>query len=247
MQEQRHYPNAPITEAIIDFRVTLPEDFSFDRLLAIQDEIQELFPTSEILQANTFLIEPGSTMSVNAQSQKNGLAFTGKDQRKKVQVTLSGFTFSHLAPYSSWNNFHKEAKLLWQIYKNICQPINVTRAAVRFVNQINIPVLEKVELNDYLRTVPDVSTDLTQGMLSSFFMQLQIPQTDLNCILIINEALAPQVTPGFMSIILDIDLYREQLWQSNDESIWTFLEKLHLRKNQVFEASITDKTRRLFE
>lgn len=38
----------------------------------------------------------------------------------------------------------------------------------------------------------------------------------------------------------------EEPWQAdNDKALWDFLEKLHERKNEVFEASITNKTRRL--
>lgn len=76
-------------------------------------------------------------------------------------------------------------------------------------------------------------------------MQLQIPQQDLDCLLIINEAMAPQTNPNLVTIILDLDLFREQIWASDDEDLWQFLGKLRHRKNEVFEASITDKTREL--
>lgn len=97
-----------------------------------------------------------------------------------------------------------------------------------------------------MRTVPEVSPDLPQG-LSGYFMQLQIPQEDLNCMLIINEAFTQPTSPEVISVILDFDLLREHIWQSDDEDIWHFLEKLRHRKNLAFEASITDKTRRLID
>ncbi len=65
--------------------------------------------------------------------------------------------------------------------------------------------------------------------------------------LIINEALVPRTTPDFISVILDFDLFRQQTWQADDEGIWRFVEELRRRKNEVFEASITDKARRLFD
>ena len=76
-------------------------------------------------------------------------------------------------------------------------------------------------------------------------MQLQIRQEDLDCMLIINETLAPPAAPNFFTIILDIDLFRQQVWQSGDKDIWDFLEKLRHRKNEVFKASITEKTEEL--
>ena len=160
------------------------------------------------------------------------------------QATLQGFTFNRLAPYNSWEEFSSDARSLWEIYKDICRPEFVTRAAVRYINQLNIPITGPIELQDYLKTIPEIASGMPQKTLSSFFMQLQIPQEDLNCVLIINETLAPP-TPGFVSVILDIDLFRQQVWQSNDEAIWHFLDQLRERKNQVFRASITEKTEEL--
>ncbi len=65
--------------------------------------------------------------------------------------------------------------------------------------------------------------------------------------LVINEAIAPPSNPEIVTVILDLDLFRHQIWESDDEDIWQFLERLRDRKNEVFEASITDKTRGLIE
>ncbi len=65
--------------------------------------------------------------------------------------------------------------------------------------------------------------------------------------LVINEAIAPPTNPEIVTVILDLDLFRQEVWDSNDEDIWHFLEKLRHRKNEVFEASITDRTRELID
>ena len=163
----------------------------------------------------------------------------------EFQATLQGFTFNRLAPYNSWEEFSNDARNLWEIYKDICKPAFVTRAAVRYINRIDIPVQGPIKLQDYLKTAPDIASGLPQKNLSSFFMQLQIPQEDLNCMLVINETLALPPSPGFISVIFDIDLFRQQAWQSDDEDIWDFLTQLRERKNQVFRESITEKTEEL--
>ncbi len=242
-----HYTKAPITEAIIDLRVALPEGFSVDKFLDIHPHISNRFPTKEPLIAGSFMLQAAPSFKIDASQQHNGFLFRSEDKKKVFQASLNGFTFNRLAPYVSWEEFSDDARYLWQIYKDICKPMSVTRAAVRFINQLNIPIKELGDLREYLNTVPEVAPTLPQKLLSSFFMQLQIPQEDLNCNLIINEVLAPPTTPEFVSIILDFDLFREQIWQSDDEDVWRFLEALRHRKNQVFEASITEKTRRLIE
>jgi uncharacterized protein (TIGR04255 family) len=242
-----HFSKAPITEAIIDLRVALPEGFSVEKFLDIHSHINDRFPTKEPLIAGSLVLRAAPSFKVDASQQHNGFLFRSKDNKKVFQASLNGFTFNRLAPYESWEELSDDAKYLWELYKDICKPVSVTRAALRYVNQINIPTKELDDLREYLNTVPEVAPTLPQKLLSSFFMQLQIPQQDLNCNLIINEALAPPITPEFVSIILDFDLFREQIWQSDDEDVWRFLEDLRRRKNEVFLASITEKTRRLIE
>jgi uncharacterized protein (TIGR04255 family) len=250
MQVQKHYVRAPITEAIIDFRVVLAEGFTTDKLADIHLQIKNDFPIIQPFhrKIGIFTVDPSgpdAPITVDTSTQHNGFWFKSRDNLRIFQATSDGFTFNRLAPYQSWEEFRSEAGNLWKIYKEVCTPICVTRAAIRYVNQINIPANELIELKDYLKTVPEISSNLAQKALQSFFMQLQIPQQDLNCLLIINEAIAPQANPNFVTIILDLDLFREQIWNRDDEDIWQFLEQLHDRKNEVFEASITDRTREL--
>ena len=247
--QQRHYSKAPITEAIIDIRVKLPESLSIDKLNDIYPYVSDKFPTLEPYYKDVGLItyQPGTTFKVDTSHQQIGFWFRSEDNLQTFQATLEGFTFNRLAPYESWEKFSSDAKILWEIYKEICEPIHVMRVAIRYINQINIPTHELTDLKDYLSIAPDVSSKLAQNALETFFMQLQIPQQDLNCKVVINEALAPPTNPEFVTIILDLDLFRQQIWESNDEEIWGFLEKLRHRKNEVFEASITDKTRELID
>ena len=95
-----------------------------------------------------------------------------------------------------------------------------------------------------MRTVPEISPGMSQG-LSGYFMQLQLPQVDLNAMLVLNQALIPPPAPKIVSVLLDIDLYSDSDLPSDDQGLWERFEAFHDRKNKVFEASITDRVRRL--
>jgi uncharacterized protein (TIGR04255 family) len=94
--------------------------------------------------------------------------------------------------------------------------------------------------------VPEVSPDLPQG-LSDYFMQLQIPQEDLEGMLVLNETLMPPPEDNVVSVLLDIDLFCEVNFPGDKNAQWDLLEQLRVRKNEVFEACITDSTRRLLK
>ena len=102
------------------------------------------------------------------------------------------------------------------------------------------------DFKDYILTVPEIAPDLPQ-QLSGFLMQLQVPQTDINALAVLNLAMAPSIEPDICSIILDIDVFRTVATPQFEDDLWAYLEKLRERKNYIFESCITDKMRRRFE
>ncbi len=75
MQAQRHYSKAPITEAVIDLRVNLPEGFTVDRLKDIHSSISEKFPTIEPFYkgVGALLYQPGESFKVDTSEQQIGM------------------------------------------------------------------------------------------------------------------------------------------------------------------------------
>lgn len=107
-----------------------------------------------------------------------------------------------------------------------------------------------MNLEEYLKIYPEVPSEWPSGVsVHNFFMQVQAWQEDLDCNLVVNQAPGRAPGPGIISIRLDFDLSREQYdnpWRVEHETeVRNFLEKLHVRKNAIFEASITEATRRL--
>lgn len=254
MTERAHYANAPITEALIDLRITHAPHLSADDLGTIGERIGDRYPTQEPMYLQSSQItfqQPGDPAQIEATHQHGGFRFISQNKQEILQARMDGFTFSTLAPYDRWESFRDEARRLWELYRSAAKVEYVTRAAVRYINRIDIPSVP-AQLEDYLRTYPQISTDMpNEGLIGNFFMQLQLPQEDLDCLLIINETLVPppEDVETATSIQVDFDLFREPFeepWPADkDAGVWSFLEQLHDRKNEVFEASITDATRRL--
>ena len=122
--------------------------------------------------------------------------------------------------------------------------MRVERIAVRYVNRLNVPG-PRVELKDYLRTGPEVAGELPQS-LDRFFMQLQLAVEDIRSRLLLNETIIDPPSPGVVAVVLDIDLFRSEDLPQEEEGIWQLIETMRLRKNEFFEACITDRARELF-
>jgi uncharacterized protein (TIGR04255 family) len=254
MVERAHYPNAPITEALIDLRITHAQDFSVDDLGKMGEAIADRYPIQEPMYFHSGQLafqQDEDPVQVETTHEHVGFRCISQNKQQILQARRDGFTFSILAPYDRWETFRDEARRLWELYRSAAKVENITRTAVRYINRIDVPIATTpmVRVEDFLRTYPVIPSNWPYEDLQSYFMQLQIPQVDLGGMIVINQATAPPPNPETTSILLDFDLFRtqyEEPWPAdNDAAVWAFLEQLHDRKNEYFEGSITDRTRGL--
>jgi len=175
-----------------------------------------------------------------------GLRLASKTGDRVLQIQRQGFTYSHLPPYTSWETFRDEVGPLWEAFLGTCSPAEITRVAVRFINRIVIPKVP-FEMFDYLNLYPQLPKGVPQDDVTGFFMQLQMPQSDIapETLAVINVALEGPSTPGTGTILLDFDVFRQAKYPADSDAAWVFLEELRKRKNELFEACITDETRKL--
>ena len=243
MQAPKNYSRAPITEALMEIQVKLPPEVRLDILSQVYSSIQAEYPHHEEVLLFEGQMMVGAKVGATASQSPIGYIASHDDKKQILQLRLDSFAFSRLAPYDCWENFRDEAKRLWNLYQSVTHPEAIARLALRYINRLDIP-LPVGDLKEYLRTFPEVSTDLPQG-LTGYFMQLQIPQESLETILVINQAIVSPPTPDLISIILNLDLFLEQNIPNNEIGIWDILEQMHEQKSIAFEACITDRTREL--
>ena len=241
------YVKAPITEAIIELRADPRADLLIDDLQTLRSGLSQPYPnvTPTFEAMGRVEAQPGASASASAAHEQNGLRFVTPDGESICQFRKSGVAFSRLAPYESWEPFRDEARRLWTMCRESVQPGRITRLAVRYINRIDIPE-QMVDLKDYFRTSPEVSPDLPQN-LAGFFMQIRIPQEDIGAQVLINQTIISPACEGVVSVVLDLDLLRTENIAEDEKGIWTYFETLHARKNEIFEACITDRTRNLFD
>lgn len=243
-QQTRHYAHAPLTEAVIDVRVKLSPDVKLDHLAALQEGEEATYPTRKTHAVVRGQFTAGQQVGASAKQTPTGYMFVSGDEKQIFQARLDGFAFSRLEPYERWDTFRDEARRLWTKYRSVA-PESIVRVAVRYINRIDLP-LPIGDLKEFLRTGPDVPPELPQG-LTTFLVRLVIPLDDVEATLRLTQTIVPPASEHVVSIVLDIDIFREISGPLTEEQLWRLLEELRVKKNQAFEACITDRTRRLFE
>ena len=244
MSKSRRYAKAPITEAVIDLKVKFATPVSMDALTRLSLSESDRYPTRNIRLRVFSQFTAGAQVGSATQQKETGFICRDKDERQVYQCTLEGFTFSRLAPYDRWEPFRDESKRLWDLYRGALPIEKIERVAVRYINRLNLPA--DSELQDYLRTFPELSKDLPQD-LNEFFMRLETRASDPDASVVITQTTLPAVQSETRSLILDDDIYREANVPQDEDSLWELIEGFRDHKNRVFEACITDKLRELID
>jgi uncharacterized protein (TIGR04255 family) len=241
------FRNPPITEALIDIRAELGSDITLSDLEKLHESIKSHYPKKQLRHRWEGVIEFKGAEGARAQSKDlgpDGYFFWSEDDKQAVQFRLDGFTFNRLRPYKDWPAMRTDAKPLWELYVANAKPLRVTRLALRYINSIDIPE-KSFLLENYFTAPPKVPEGLSQS-IEQFLSRIEINFPELDAKAIITQTVQPQKSPEVTSILFDLDVFRFVSLRGDQPEIWQILSDLRDLKNDIFDKSLTEKTKELF-
>ena len=235
------YKNAPIIEAVVDFRFVPEEEGGLLKLYAnSREQFSTFYPDVRKQIRNEIKIDPANQTAPTSFVPHEALRLASLDGKKILHIESNCFILSQLAPYENWET-------LVQAMKNGLETLfgrdlnrKIARIGIRFINRFDLPG-PSVELSDYLKVYPQIPFAFD---INSFTMQSVFPLDDINSKLVIRQALVPSPKSDAVSILLDFELFNEEE-RLFTPKVWDFLEHFHQKKNDAFERSITDKLRKI--
>lgn len=241
---RKHLRNAPIVEAVIDFRIVREASISPDTFSGLRASIGERY--SQISSIHSFEARFGidSGKILEPAQRRAGLGCRYQAGTEVAQFRVDGFTFSKIKPYTTWEEVFGEAFRLWGIYLRLAKPKQLSRIAVRYINQMK--VTGNPNINDFLEAPPSLPPPIP-SVLRDFLMRVHIADERRSCAAVVVQALEPQLDPNIMSLLLDIDAYRDVAQTPTDPGLPMLFEQLRELKNEIFYASITDKAAEMYE
>jgi len=248
MPDPRHLRNAPITEALIDFRVKVPAAFQAEQLAGLKRRLAGQFPKVDErrgIQVSMGFLRGEFQQPVLGKQALEGYFFKTADEKTIAQFRADGFTFNRLRPYTSWDELFPKAIELWKLYCAISTPEVVTRVAVRYINRIELPP-GATNLEHYLRTVPVLPPELPQSV-GSFLTRVTIHDAEADIFCHVSQVSEVRTAARQLSVILDIDTYKEKEIPIDDPAVEQTFGRLRTLKNLVFFNTLTEQALRLFE
>jgi uncharacterized protein (TIGR04255 family) len=250
MVTPRPLAHAPVIEALIDFRVHIPEGGNvegLDEALGKHDfGYQRVGP---ILRGNFGLFVNPQTLPIaqTAVSETTviGARLHSADGKYVAQFSTEGFSLSRIEPYESWEVLIAEAKRVWEVYRICLKPNRIHRTAARFINNLRLPISSGGGFEQFLTGLPSMPSDFPQSVVS-FLQRFVIYDNQTGATAILTQALDQITTSGPLPVILDIDVFRETNFSCDSLDVWSYLMELRKLKNRYFFGLLTDAAMELY-
>ena len=244
----RHLNRAPITEAVLDFKVRLRAEADVSELKSAVEAVSKDYPNVEevwLIEGSFALSPEPARTSASSSRRPNGFFVRSPDARQVAQFRLDGFTFSRLAPYTSWEEIAPEAFRLWDVYRKAARPDALFRIAVRYINHIHLRDV-MLEINDILVSAPQIPSDLPQvatGFLTRVVVPLPMPNTRVGIVQAYNTPPAAAMD----TLMLDLDVFRDEELDLGATTLAPIFERMREFKNLAFFGSLKEPVTRRFE
>lgn len=249
-EEFPHLPRAPIVEAVIDIRAHAAGAFEEATVRAFLEPRLDGYGYLDSQRAVQFELT-SEVEKPPRQTFKDlglkGLRFQSGDQKNIAQFNRDGFIYSRLEPYTDWIAFLGEGLRLWQLFKEMAQPVEINRIGLRFISRIELPSTA-LRLDDYIKPAPEPPRDL--GLPFIGFMHhdtLAVPGYPYAINLIRTIQPPPAGADSGAGLILDIDVFTIHGLEIEESGLARILEEMRWLKNKAFFGSVTEKALEAFQ
>jgi len=240
---QPPYKRPPITEAVIEVRFAKVFDIAGDH--KVVKKFRTLYSGYQELIDYDVKIEISGSIPTTDAIPHTVHRFSSPDMTQLLILKDSSFAVSQLAPYQGWDEFLHRFVRDWKAWKRLMGFQEIKRIGVRYINRIDIPFSGPIlEHEEYLKVYPELPDVF--GPTLAYAVQALLPLEDMKCVLNLNTAIVTSPLLNHTSFLIDQDIAKEVDLPQNDKGIYSLLNGIREKKNNVFELCITDKARELF-
>ena len=239
------YRNPPVIEAVCEFR--FPPDTPWDA--AIPERLYELvkgeFPHREVQKGQELEITQNNTEIGHKIVPVERTILYSENRRILLHVGDRILAINCLQPYPSWEVFQRKIMRAFSAIQEVTGITGVDRIGLMYLDKIEIPG-ETGRLIEYFNFHPGIGEHLPQAFIN-FMVACDFPFADMRDICRLQLTRAMQEKPGHSAFILTTDYFlaKRQAIAPGEVPLW--LENAHKEAREIFEGSITDKLRSMFD
>jgi uncharacterized protein (TIGR04255 family) len=241
----RKYANPPLIEAVCEFKFTVQAKWDLTVPGILYEKVSKDFPLKEqriIREIDTTQSPEGIQQDIRTNER---ILFLTNDKRIFIQIGQNLLAVNSLKPYPTWERFRPYVENALKSLADIVNVTNLQQVGLRFINRIEIPGTP-IELDEYFNFRPHLGNGLPQDM-SNFILGTMFPFAGgrENCKVLLTNAV-PEKKEN-TGILLDIDYVLGKSATMQSKEILEWIDQAHLNIEKLFEGSITDRLRSIFQ
>lgn len=225
-----NYTKPPIVEAVIELQFETP--WSQEAHGKLQDALMTSYPgkTRHIERDDSF----GDPIHVVLLQTETCTEAVGLG----VQIPL--VAIHSLAPYAGWSRFVERTDAVLRLYDKFVRPRSLLRVSVRYIDRIVLP--REAVLADYFTCLPPIPKGMARHM-DGFSIVLQTREGGTSTQLAMSS---DDPVDGKIVILYDLNIETQPSRPTGITAWKTLASEAHELQREIFENSITERTRRLF-
>ena len=248
MSSTKVYSKPPIAEAVIQFRLAatvLGCDLE-ERLTSVLG----MTYSGEKQQQNLFQMVAaaiGDSVSTSARTSPHIVLLRSQDGLRLLGCGNSVLSVHVLCPYPGWSNFLAQAVEAIGALREDWKGQGLKALSIRYIDRIALPAVKGIRLSDYLKVGPPKLDSMPQQVAGFHIMsQMHDPTEGIMALLTVSSA--PQDQSGSPVVLYDLSMHKtvDHDWSLCEGAWIPALEEMHQRQKDIFEESITDTARELF-
>jgi len=235
------YQKPSIVEALCEFAFEPSQPWDW----TVFGQFASAFPELSVReQAEVMAIDlKGDAQSMSQKVRREPrMRFFRGDRTRLAQVGENLLAANVLSPYPHWNEFRTFILQALEAYKQAALPAAIQRAMLRYIDRIE-PEPGPVRLGDWLATdspyVPAFLSDAQAPAQSRVQKQVESGVETVSVQLQVEQG-------GKAFIMLDTEVVRVEMGLEPD-AVAVELDALHARIIEVFESTISERTRTLLQ
>ena len=247
----RHYENAPIREAVCEFRFKSdsPWDIAIPGLFyaALKDEFPKRVYTQEAIPTTLTVGPQTALQGAQAIQTSIEMRFWRESDDGVIRLRPHSLSISHFKPYRSWDQFHSVIMQVFNVYLEIANPTGLERIGLRYINEFEFDINDPagnttIDTDEFFDLGPKIGGRLIQP-LSTFLVGIQYLFDEQRDSLRIQMQPTPSENPAKFNITLDLDYYLYQPGQIAFEDVSEWMDNAHKRIGESFEGCLKEPLR----
>ncbi|MDI6803315.1 MAG: TIGR04255 family protein [Bacteroidota bacterium] len=241
----RKYINPPVIEIVceIRFKVKNPNDISVPG--RFYEKIKDEYPNKEELHEYEAKLEfSKEDIQQKVRTKLLGMQYKTNSGEKLIRVAPNMVSAHHIPPYSNWEKFIPTAKKAFDIFREIVQPDGIERIGLRYIDRVEVPKIS-FDLSEYFKIYPHIPK-VEDRNITQFFMRLEMSFFNGRDVLILSIHKSQEKLADKTVIILDWDYVLAKPEEVSMDNVLNWIEEAHDKVIEIFEESITDSCRQLF-